>query len=40
MTISQGSFGIFLDRPMSLALLGITVALLLAGIAVRRKRRA
>jgi putative tricarboxylic transport membrane protein len=38
MTISQGSFGIFLDRPMSLAILGITVAMLITGIALRRTR--
>ncbi|HSG75822.1 MAG TPA: tripartite tricarboxylate transporter permease [Burkholderiales bacterium] len=39
MTISSGSFGIFLDRPMSLAILCITVALLAAGILMRRGRR-
>ncbi len=38
MTISQGSFGIFLDRPMSLAILGLTIAMLAAGILVRRRR--
>ncbi len=38
MTISQGSFGIFLDRPMSLAILGLTLAMLAAGILVRRRR--
>jgi len=39
MTISEGSFGIFLDRPMSLAILGITIAMLVAGILMRRGRR-
>ena len=39
MTISDGSFGIFLDRPMSLAILGITIAMLVAGILMRRGRR-
>jgi putative tricarboxylic transport membrane protein len=38
MTISNGSFGIFVDRPMSLAILCITVVMLVAGIAVRRTR--
>ncbi len=38
MTISQGSFGIFLDRPMSLAILGLTLAMLAAGVLVRRRR--
>ncbi len=38
MTISQGSFGIFLDRPMSLAILGLTLAMLAAGILARRRR--
>ncbi len=38
MTISQGSFGIFLDRPMSLAILGLTIAMLAAGVLVRRRR--
>jgi putative tricarboxylic transport membrane protein len=28
MTISRGSFGIFLDRPASLWIIGITIALL------------
>jgi putative tricarboxylic transport membrane protein len=39
MTISQGSFGIFLGRPMSLAILGLTIAMLVAGILMRRGRR-
>ncbi len=38
MTISQGSFGIFLDRPMSLAILCLTLAMLAAGVLVRRRR--
>jgi putative tricarboxylic transport membrane protein len=38
MTISQGSFAIFVDRPMSLVILGITVAMLVAGVLMRRRR--
>jgi putative tricarboxylic transport membrane protein len=39
LTISRGSFGIFLDRPMSLWILGITALMLAAGIFIRRPRR-
>lgn len=39
LTISGGSFGIFVDRPMSQWILGITAAVLIAGIAMRRRRR-
>jgi putative tricarboxylic transport membrane protein len=38
MTISQGSFAIFVDRPMSRVILGITVAMLVAGVLMRRRR--
>jgi putative tricarboxylic transport membrane protein len=38
MTISNGSFGIFVDRPMSFAILGITIAMLIAGVLMRRRR--
>ena len=40
LTISRGSLGIFLDRPMSLWILVITAAVLAAGIMMRRARRA
>ncbi len=39
LTISRGSFGIFLDRPMSLWILAFTAAVLTAGILLRRARR-
>lgn len=39
LTISQGSFAIFLDRPMSLGIITFTAIVLAAGIAIRRKRR-
>jgi putative tricarboxylic transport membrane protein len=39
LAISRGSFGIFLERPVSLAILGITLTMLVAGIAMRRARR-
>ena len=38
LAISRGSFGIFLERPPSLWILGITAAALVAGIAMRRAR--
>ncbi len=38
LTISGGSFAIFLDRPLSLWILGISAAVLAAGILVRRER--
>ncbi len=39
LTISRGSFGIFLDRPMSLWILGITAAILTLGVMMRRSSR-
>jgi len=39
LAISRGSFGIFLERPPSLWILGITAAALVAGIAMRSARR-
>jgi putative tricarboxylic transport membrane protein len=39
LAISRGSFGIFLERPPSLWILGITAAALAAGILMRRARR-
>jgi putative tricarboxylic transport membrane protein len=39
LTISRGSFGIFLDRPASQWILGLTVAILVAGLLMHRKRR-
>jgi putative tricarboxylic transport membrane protein len=38
LTISRGSFGIFLDRPMSLWIIGITAAVLALGVLMRRWR--
>jgi putative tricarboxylic transport membrane protein len=38
LTISRGSFSIFLDRPMSLWIIGITAAILALGIVMRRLR--
>ncbi|HJS37843.1 MAG TPA: tripartite tricarboxylate transporter permease [Burkholderiales bacterium] len=40
LTISQGSLAIFVDRPVSLAILCLTVALITAGIWARLSRRA
>ena len=40
LTISRGSFSIFVDRPVSLWILGITVAVLAGGILMRRASRA
>jgi putative tricarboxylic transport membrane protein len=37
--ISRGSLSIFVERPVSLAILSLTVALLFAGMLMRRKRR-
>jgi putative tricarboxylic transport membrane protein len=39
LTISGGSFGIFVDRPMSLWILGVTAAVLTVGITMRLRRR-
>ncbi len=39
LTISRGSLGIFVDRPASLWILGFTVAILAAGLALNRMRR-
>ena len=39
LTISRGSFGIFLDRPTSLWILGITAAMVAMGIFLRRQPR-
>ena len=39
LTISDSSFGIFLERPMSAWILGITAAVLIAGIFMRRRAR-
>jgi len=38
LTISGGTFGIFLDRPMSLWILAVTAVVLVAGILMRRRR--
>ncbi|HJT62357.1 MAG TPA: tripartite tricarboxylate transporter permease [Burkholderiales bacterium] len=38
LTISRGSFAIFLDRPMSLWIIGITIAILALGVVMRRLR--
>ena len=40
LTISRGSFGIFLEREMSLWILGITALMLVLGILMRRAGRA
>jgi len=39
LTISRGSFGIFFERPMSLWILGVTAAILAAGMLMRHARR-
>lgn len=39
LTISRGSFGIFLERPTSLWILGVSAAILVAGLLLRRGRR-
>jgi putative tricarboxylic transport membrane protein len=39
LTISRGSFSIFVERPVSLWILGITVAVLAAGVLMRRASR-
>jgi putative tricarboxylic transport membrane protein len=39
LTISRGSFAIFLERPTSLWILGITAAILAAGVLMRRAAR-
>jgi len=39
LTISRGSFGIFLERPMSLWILGITAVIVFMGVLMRRARR-
>ena len=39
LTISRGSVGIFLDRPMSLWILGVTAVILAAGVLLRRGSR-
>jgi putative tricarboxylic transport membrane protein len=38
LTISRGSFDIFLERPMSLWILGLTAAILALGVVMRRLR--
>jgi putative tricarboxylic transport membrane protein len=38
LTISRGSFDIFLERPMSLWILGVTAAILALGVVMRRAR--
>jgi putative tricarboxylic transport membrane protein len=38
LTISRGSFSIFLDRPMSLWILGVTAAIFALGVVMRRLR--
>jgi len=40
LTISRGSFGIFLERPMSLWILGVTAVVLALGVLMRRSSRA
>jgi putative tricarboxylic transport membrane protein len=37
LTISRGSFAIFLERPTSLWILGITALMLAVGILMRRR---
>ncbi|MCM2329065.1 MAG: tripartite tricarboxylate transporter permease [Lysobacter sp.] len=39
LTISRGSFGIFLERPASLWIMGVTVVIVVAGILLYRKRQ-
>jgi putative tricarboxylic transport membrane protein len=39
LTISRGSFGIFLDRPASLSILGLAAVILVAGLLMRRRRK-
>ena len=39
LTISRGSFAIFLERPMSLWIVGVTAAILALGVVMRRARR-
>ena len=39
LTISRGSFGIFLDRPASLCILGAAVLILVAGLLLHRRRQ-
>jgi putative tricarboxylic transport membrane protein len=39
LTISRGSYGIFLDRPASLWILGVTVAILAAGLLLHLRRQ-
>jgi len=39
LTISRGSFGIFVERPMSLWILGVTAAILALGMLMRHARR-
>ncbi len=39
LTISRGSFGIFLERPASIWIMGVTVVILVAGILLYRKRQ-
>jgi putative tricarboxylic transport membrane protein len=36
LTISRGSFAIFIERPMSIWIVGITLAILLAAPLLRR----
>jgi putative tricarboxylic transport membrane protein len=38
LTISRGSFAIFVDRPMSLWIIGITLGILALGVVMRRLR--
>ena len=40
LTISRGSLGIFLERPMSLWILGVTAVVLALGVLMRRRRLA
>ena len=39
LTISRGSFGIFLERPASLWILGMAATILVIGLLMRRRRR-
>jgi putative tricarboxylic transport membrane protein len=39
LTISRGSFGIFLDRPASLWILALTVVILAAGLMLHLRRK-
>jgi len=39
LTISRGSLMIFVERPMSLWIIGVAVAVLLAGVALRRRKQ-